>query len=165
MAIATTTIIALAVVAIAAATSGYAASTSMAAQRDAANYNAAVQKNQAAAATQQSQFDAQRIRDRNARILASQQAGYSKAGVDISSGTAQDVYYDSAINGELDALAALYTGRVSANNSISRAGLYGMEADNANRGRTMGVIGSVLGGASSGATVISSDVNSRRTGV
>jgi len=163
MAVATTTLIATAVVLAATAVSAYSSSASAAAQQDAAKFNAAVQRNQALAATEQSSFDAQRIRDRNLRLMATQQAAYTKSGVAIS-GSAQDVMYDSQIQGEMDSLAALYTGRVSADSATARARLSSMEAANAERAGVWGTAGTVLGGVSSAGSLVSTSVTRNQIG-
>lgn len=120
---------------------------SNAAQR-AADYNAKVSKKNADIAAEQASLDAQAIRDKNKRVLASQRAAYGASGVE-DSGTATDVSADSAAQGEMDALIALYTGRSSASANNSRATLYQMESKDAKRSGNIGVATSLLGGASS----------------
>jgi hypothetical protein len=161
--IGTTAMIVAAVVisAAAAAASATASIKSGQAQRAAANYNAAVAKNNATMARQQSEYDAQRIRDRNRRLAASQAAIYGKSGVDITSGSAADVIYDSAIQGEFDALAALYSGRTQAASQTSRAQLLQFEGQTASNAGTMSAIGASLQGASN-ATSLYANYNLRK---
>lgn len=113
----------------------------------AAKYNAAVAENDAAAAGQQAQYEAQRIRERNKRILASQRASQAASGLDLS-GSFDDVQLDSAIQGEMDALAAIYTGQINAGSSKARAQLARMEGRAARTGSYLQAGGSLLTGAS-----------------
>lgn len=117
------------------------------AAEDAAKYNAAVANNDAAAANDQAQYEASRIRDRNRRILASQRAGQAKSGLAMS-GSFSDVQLDSTIQGEMDALAAIYTGQINAGSAQARAQLAKLEGRNAKRAGYMGAGGSLLTGAS-----------------
>jgi len=122
------------------------------AAEDAADYNAAVANNDAAAMAEQSQYEASRIRDRNPRILASQRAGQAKSGLAMS-GSFQDVQMDSAIQGEMDALAAIYTGQINSGSAQARAELSRLEGRNAKRSGYMNAGASLLSGAA-GATGI-----------
>ena len=125
------------------------------AQEDAARYNAAVAENDANAAAQQSQYEAQRIRDRNRRILASQRANQAKSGLALT-GSFSDVQLDSAIQGEMDALAAIYTGQINAGSAEARAQLSRMEGRAAKRAGYLGAGGSLLTGASGVASISAS---------
>jgi hypothetical protein len=120
-------------------------------QNAAARYNTAVNKNNAETAAQQTQFDAEQIRDRNKRVLGAQRAAYSASGVDPDSATAIDVRNDSAQQGEMDALIAIYTGQTSANANIARARLNELEGKNAQSAGRWGVATSLLGGATQAA--------------
>lgn len=117
-----------------------------AAQKDAANYNAKVAENNALQAQQASEYEATRIRDKNRRILSSQTAATAKNGITLS-GSSQDVLYDSSVQGDLDAMAALYTGKVSANAQTAQARLDKMKA--ASSSATLASAGTALGGAGS----------------
>lgn len=132
---------------IGAAASAVATKYSADAQKKAAQYNADVARKNAVAAAQQGQFDAEQIRDKNKRVLAAQRAAAASSGVDFS-GSAMDVQTDSAAQGEMDALVAIYTGRSSANSQEARARLNEMEAHNADVAGNIGVHVSLLGGAS-----------------
>ena len=117
------------------------------AAEDAAEYNAAVAENDARAAAEQSQYEAARIRDRNRRILASQRVGQAKSGLSLT-GSFQDLQMDSAIQGEMDALAAIYTGQIAAGSAQARAQLSRLEGRSAKRAGYLGAGGSILTGAS-----------------
>ena len=148
--IATTTILAVLAVA-AAAAAGTGAYMSAQAQSDAAKYNAVVANNSATAATQQAQFDAQQIRDRNRRVLAQQKTAFAANGIDPTSGSATDVRADSAQQGEMQALMAIYTGRTSATASEAQARLDRLQSSNAQTAGYIGVASSLLqGGTNAG---------------
>ena len=100
-------------IAVASAAAGVVSSVQAAdAQRKSADYNKKVAENNAQAARMQAGFDAQRVREKNRRIAATQRAGLAKSGVSIVSGSAFDVLADQEAQGELDALTTLYRGRV-----------------------------------------------------
>lgn len=117
------------------------------AQKEASEFNAKVAENNAMAAEQQGQFDAQQIRDKNRRLVASQRAAYAASGVDPNSGSPLDVYRDTKISGELEALTAIYTGRTSANAQTAQASLDRARANSASNAGTLGAASSLLGGA------------------
>lgn len=132
---------------IAAATSAYGTYSTGQAQKNAAKYNAEVNKNNAEIAAQQAAHDAQAIRDKNKKVLAAQRAAYSASGID-NSGTPRDVAADSAAQGEMDALTAIYTGKLNSNASLARAQINRMEGKSASTAGTIGAAGSLLGGVS-----------------
>lgn len=119
------------------------------AQQQAANYNALLNKQNAETAAQQASFDADQIREKNKRVLGAQRAAYSASGIDPDSATAIDVHDDSAAQGELDALVAIYTGRTSSSAYASRSQLNLMESRSANKAGKINVTTSLLGGATS----------------
>lgn len=144
---ATTLMILAAMSVVSGAVSAYGAYSSSQAQADSAKYNAAVARNNAGAAAQQAQFDAQQIRDKNKRILAQQRNAYGANGFTIDSGSAADVASDSALQGELQALMSIYTGKTSATAAEAQAKLFNMNAQHAETAGYIGVAGSLLGGA------------------
>jgi hypothetical protein len=114
-----------------------------------ADYNAAIDRNNALVAAQQSQYEADRIRSRNRRIMGSQQAAYAHSGVDINSGSPNDVASDSGIQGEMDALTALYTGKIQASRQLAEADLQTARGQAAQSAAGYAQAGAILGGVSS----------------
>jgi hypothetical protein len=154
MAWATATVLAVAAIAASAAGAGAAAYGQYQqgkAQESAAKFNAAVQQNNALASKQQAQYEADRIRKRNLHLRGAQNAAIAKSGIDVS-GSASDVIYDSAMQGEMDALAALYTGKVRSNAEASGAMLSRLSGENARTSSYYSMAGSILGGASGAAS-------------
>lgn len=127
----TLAIVGVALAVVAAGVGTYSAISNAQAQKEAADFNEKIATNNAASANIQAAEEARRIRQRNLHLLATQRVAGAKAGIDISSGSFQDVVYDSSIQGEMDALSALYTGKVSAGSDLMRAKLFKMEGDNA----------------------------------
>jgi hypothetical protein len=101
----------------------------------AADFNAQVAENDALAAAQQAQYEADQISRRNRILIGKQTAAYAKSGV--SGGSMYDVMYESYQQGELDRMAALYTGSVVSNRNRSQAQLSRLEGRNA---RTTGYL-------------------------
>jgi hypothetical protein len=130
------------------AVSVYGAVASGEAAKDAADYNAAVERNNALAATQQAEFDAQQIRDKNRRLVAAQRSAFAASGIDPNSGSPLSVYQDTAVSGELEALVAIYTGKTSANAATARATLSKMRGESAQTAGYIGGFSSLLSGAS-----------------
>jgi hypothetical protein len=150
MAVATTTLIAIAAVSTAAslAATGVAVHGQIQqgkAQKQIADYNAKVARNNAIAARQQAQFEADRIRDKARRLAGSQRAAFSKSGIELS-GSVNDVMFDSAIELELDALSAIYKGEVAGNNQTAQAEIFKMRGDAAKTGSQLAAAGTAIGG-------------------
>jgi hypothetical protein len=142
----TTTLITMAILATAATVAGTLYSSQ--AQSDSAAYNAAVAKNNAGVAAQQADFDAQQIRDKNQRVIAQQRNAYAASGVALDSGSTADVQKDSSLQGEMQALMAIYTGKTSANAANAQARLFQMQSGQAQTAGYIGAGSSLLGGAS-----------------
>lgn len=119
------------------------------AQQSAAKFNAAVASNNALSARQAATAEAERIRQRNRRLAGAQRAAYAKAGVDVSFGSPNDVIVDSGIQGEMDALTAVYTGSTTANNQRARSLLFTAEAESAKSSLPLTIAGQAVGGAAS----------------
>jgi hypothetical protein len=81
---------------------------------------AQIAERQATAQLQQAQTEALAIRRNNERVRGTQRVAFLKSGVTLS-GSAQDVIYDSAIEGELEALNATYKGNVAYNQNQDEA--------------------------------------------
>lgn len=149
--IATSIALAIASVVVSAAGAGYGAmqASNQAKQAEKmGTYNAAVQKNNALAAAQQAQFDAQRIRDKNRRNLASAQADILKNGA-TTGGTGDDILYDQGIQGEMDAMAREYTGHIQSDSANQGATLATAEGQNRAASYRSSEYGSLLSGAGS----------------
>lgn len=74
--------------------------------------NAAIDQSQATVDLQQANFEAQNIRAQNQRVAGSQRSTYLASGITLE-GTPTDVMYDSALQGELEALTTQYKGQVA----------------------------------------------------
>ena len=145
------------------AVSVYSATEQAKASEKAGKYNQKVAENNAQAASQQAQFEAEQVRRKNRYILGRQKAVTAKAGI-LDSGSAFDVFMDSAAQGELDVLATLYTGQVQSNYQRSRGTIARMEGDSAAQGYRYQAVGSLLTGASQGASMYNRGGYSRDTG-
>lgn len=149
MALTTTAAIALAAVAISAVGTGVAVAGQIEAAKaaeEAGKYNEKVARNNAQAAAQQAQYEADRIRKRNIVILGRQKAAIAKAGI-LDTGSTLDVFLDSAVEGELDRMAALYGGSLRSTNYLSQGRLARMEGDAAKRAGYYRAGGTLLTGA------------------
>jgi hypothetical protein len=159
--VATTTIIVAAIVVAAAAAAAYSAYSSAEAQQRSADFNKAVAKNNAVTASQQAAFAADRVRDRNRRVLAEQRTAILKSGGDLT-GSGADLAMDSSIQGELDALSALYQGRISSGSQQSQARLFGMQSSYAGKAKYTGTAAAGLGSLAGGASTIASQPEFRQ---
>lgn len=147
-------IIGVVIAAAGAATSAVRANQQADAQQKAFEYNAAVERNNAILAKRESGFQADRIRKRNRILLSRQKATYAKGGVALD-GTPEDVIFDSAIEGELDALAALYTGDVRSLSAKQEAERQTARASAVENARAMTMSSGILSGAASTASAAS----------
>jgi len=77
-------------------------------------------KTQAQLQLAQANQQADDIRRKNARLAGTQRVAFLKSGVTLS-GSAQDVMYDSALEGELDALNTRYTGQAGYTTYMNKA--------------------------------------------
>jgi len=102
------------------------------AAKKAGDYNAAVSKNNALAAQQQSAFEMARQREMNLRRMGSQKAGYAKSGITLDE-TASDVMSDTLISGELDVLATKYKGDMGFQRNMDESVLSTYSGNNAMR--------------------------------
>lgn len=98
---------------VSAAAGAYAAKEQGDAAEDASKRNAKAQNTNARVAAEQAQYAADRQRSENRRRLGAQRAAGAKSGIDLSGGSFQDVLLDSAVQGEMDALASIYQGRAA----------------------------------------------------
>lgn len=96
------------------------------AARQQGEYNARVAENNAVAAQQQAAFDARQQRQKMVRVAGAQTAAYGKSGAALEG--ASDVLYDSAVQGELDAMTVEYKGQLAADRYRQGGELARMEA-------------------------------------
>lgn len=151
-------IIAIVAAIAAASVSAYGAHQAAKSQEDVADYNAKVARNNAIAAKNSASYDADRLRDRNKRLRATQATSYLKAGVTLE-GSAQDVMYDSALEGEMDALSVVYKGQLEINSQGAGADIYKMQGGAARQTGQYAVASSVLSGVGSAGSAYGSYQN------
>ena len=86
-------------------------------------YNAAVARQSAQASIEKADYDETIHREKVRKLLSSQRASYGAAGVDMA-GSPLLVLEDTAAQGEMDALAIRYGGKVEAGQKLSQAELF-----------------------------------------
>ena len=134
---------------LAAAASATGAVMSGIAAKDAASFNSAVAKQNARTAQTSAAAEAMLLERRKRRIIGTQLATMSAAGIDITSATADDIIYDTALSAEMDKLSLLYKGDVEATNYRSAASLASFQGKSAYIGGMISAGGSILSGAAS----------------
>lgn len=142
-----------------AAATGVSVSQNMAAadrESEAQKAMAAQADNNANIARQQAEANAQRIRQQNRRIAASNRAGVAANGLLATGGSAEATAYDSAIQGELNALSEVYAGNISASNSSFEASMYRRKAASAEAQKSGYMIGGALSATGSALSIGSS---------
>ena len=112
-----------------------------------AKFQEDVANNAAITAQQEAAFEARQISRRNKLVLGKQRAAAAKSGVLIS-GSVTDVIEDSTVQGELDRLAALYSGEARSTAFKSQAELSRFAAANISTNTLLTSIGTGLQGAS-----------------
>lgn len=124
------------------------------AQQDAANYNAEIQSQNARVARQQAGAREEAHRRQARQVLGEQRAALAQAGAGLS-GSAADVYGQSAANAELDALNIRYEGELDARGLLAQSELTtfegkvsGMNAKSAKRAGYVNAASSLLAGGS-----------------
>jgi uncharacterized protein YacL (UPF0231 family) len=144
---ASTTAAIMAVMAVASTAVGtYSAVAAAQARSAASKFNSKVQQNNATMAEQQSAAEAAKTKERGRRLIGQQRAALSAAGVDIDSGSALDIAYDSNVQNELDRLTQLYKGDVSVTGSLAQSQLYKRDASNAMTAGYLQAGGTLLSG-------------------
>jgi hypothetical protein len=133
--------------------SAYSSIAGASAQKASANYNAQVQRNNAAAANQQAKFDAAQITRANERNQGMQRAAMSASGFDANTGTFSDVQSDTKKQGELDRLSRMYQGAIGMVSSTSGAQLYKSQSESATDQGLFGAGSSILGAAEEAVTI------------
>jgi hypothetical protein len=125
---------------------GYSAYSSGQAQKEQADYNAEVAKAEGEAAKQKAEYDAEQSRRKFKAILGEQILNYSKAGVDITSGSPLLLLSAQAKEGERERQQIRYEGRLGINRARNQASLYGLTGRNAYRAGVIGAGTSFLTG-------------------
>lgn len=129
----------------------------------AAQYQAAVARNNQRVAEWQARDaeDRGRVAEQNQRfktsgVIGAQRAAAGASGVEVNTGSAADLTADTAALGELDALTIrsnagreAWGHRVNADNYAANAEMLDVQAKEAKRAGTFGAITSILGGVSS----------------
>jgi len=116
-------------------------------EKEIAEYNASVREEDAAAAETQAQEEADLHRDRVRRLMATQRAGYAKAGV-TRQGSPLAVLSDTLSEGEKDAMAILAQGMTTASRYRSDAYGYRMTGSAAWKGGQLKTVSTLLTGTS-----------------
>ncbi len=119
------------------------------AAKDAANQQKDAENANAQAAAQAAELEAGQIRRRNLLRLGSQRAAAAKSGVLIDD-SAADVIYDTSIQGELEAMSALYSGATQAGYYRSRGKAAAAEGAAAQRAGQIAGAGTLIGGIGKG---------------
>lgn len=84
------------------------------AQNEAAQYNAKIADNNAAAERERASYDAGLIKDERRRVIGSQRAAMAANGLEISTGSPVAVLGDTTGQSEMDVLARIYGGESAA---------------------------------------------------
>lgn len=106
----------------------------------------------ALAAQQQAAYEAQQVRRKNLLRFGEQRAAAAKSGVLIND-SAADVIYDTSIQGELEAQAALYSGAASSNYYRSRGAIARLEGSNAKSASRIQAGSTIIGGLGKAASL------------
>jgi hypothetical protein len=119
----------------------------------AAKATAQAENANAKAAQDAAALEAGQVRRRNLLRLGSNRANAGKSGVLIDD-SAADVIYDSAIQGELEALSTLYSGASQASYYKSRGSIARLEGANAKSASRIGAASTLIGGVGATATQV-----------
>jgi hypothetical protein len=114
------------------------------------DYNKKVADNNALAAQQQGAVAASEHRQKVRQMIAAQNAAYSSAGVDSSTGSAAQVQTDTAGFGELDALRILNNAQNAAAGQRAQGALEQWKGDAAFTTGMVNMAGQTAGGIASG---------------
>jgi hypothetical protein len=146
----TTAIVIAAVSAASALASGAMAAVSAKQQgeaaEEAAKYNNAIAQNDAIAAQNAAAFEARQIRRKNMLRMGAQRAAVGQSGVSLDAGSSfDDVMFDSAIQGELEAQAAIYSGAMRSQSALASGQMALWEGKQARRAAGIGMASSAIG--------------------
>ncbi len=117
--------------------------------RATADYNARQQEVSAMVARDQANSREEAQRREARKLLGRSRAAVSQSGVGFG-GSSQDVYQQSALDAELDALNIRYQGELEARGLLEQAKIERMEGRNRARQYGYQAVGSVLGGIAKG---------------
>lgn len=127
-----------------AVTSANAQAASSQSVANAADYNAAVGQERARSAFEQGNANEEAQRRQAAQAMGRQRAATAQSGVDLASGSALDLYKQSATNAELDALNIRYGAQLQGQGMQQQSTLDSLSADqarsNANSALTAGYL-------------------------
>ena len=142
-------------VALAAAGTGVAAYGAVSqghAAKEAGKANQEAENANAKAAMDAAALEAGQVRRKNLLRLGTQRANAAKSGVLIND-SAADVIYDTSIQGELEALSSLYSGKTSATYAKSRGNIARYEGNQQGKASYINAGSTVLGGLSKTASM------------
>lgn len=148
---ATIALVAVAISAVSAGVGTYAAVEQGNVAKEAAKRSAEAEKANARAAMDAAALEAGQVRRKNLLRLGAQRAAAAKSGVLIDD-SAADVIYDTAIQGELEALSVLYSGAQAASYSRSRGKIALAEGKAAKSASRIQASSTLIGGLGSAAT-------------
>lgn len=112
------------------------------------NANVAADLTNAQISEAQANAQATQIRANNARLAARQRVGFLSSGITLD-GSAQDVMYDSSIQGELDALNTEYKGKIGAYSDLRQSNIDALDGSTRSTMYQDQAYSSVLSGAGS----------------
>mgnify|MGYP003342798234 CR=1 FL=1 len=116
------------------------------AAEEAAKYNNAVAQNDAIAAQNAAAFEARQIRRKNLLRMGAQRAAIGQSGVSLDAGSSfDDVMFDSAIQGELEAQAAIYSGAMKSQSALASGQMALWEGKQAQRAAGIGMASAAIG--------------------
>jgi hypothetical protein len=117
-------------------------------QAKSAEYSAKVYEAEAITQKKAAEYEEKKHRDNVRRFIGIQRARYGASGIDISAGgSAEAVLGDTAVKGEMDALAIRYGGDVAAILARNRANLLKFEAKSTRSSGLFGAGSTLLSGA------------------
>lgn len=122
------------------------------AQKAAADYNAAVARNNAIAARQQASAEAER-QERQMRLRRGANIAKAAASGVALEGSVLDLFEDNAIEEEIDRLSIFYQGEINANNFEANATLDDMRGQAAKQASYFSAAGTLLGGTAKAAGI------------
>lgn len=145
----TLAVVAVALTAVSAGVGTYAAVEQGNAAKDAGKRQQDIANQNAKAAQDAAALEAGQIRRKNLLRLGAQRAGAAKSGVLIDD-SAGDVITDSAIQGELEALSAVYSGNSAAASQRNRGNLARYEGNQAASASYINAGSTLIGGIGRG---------------